>query len=120
MPGKQRRASESSSLSNWPLKAAGKPSFCYSNELKEGAHLRTMEPAMVLEVPNKSSNILNTFGLSKSHRSGILRARAPRLPFGSCHLARARAHGARIEAAAASAIYYCSPTLESKEAKEGW
>ena len=81
MPGKQRRASESSSLSNWPLKAAGKPSFCYSNELKEGAHLRSMEPAMVLEVPNKSSNILNTFGLSKSHRSGNPSPRAsPRLP----------------------------------------
>ena len=79
----------------------------------------------MLEVPNKSSNILNTFGLSKSHRSGNPSPRAaPALPrplccFGSCHLARARARGARIEAAAASAIYYCSsPTLESKEAKK--
>ena len=97
MPGKQRRASESSSLSNWPLKAAGKPSFCYSNELKEGAHLRSMEPAMVLEVPNKSSNILNTFGLSKSHRSGIAEpAAAPacRVLFAALALAisHARAH----------------------------
>ena len=82
---------------------AGSLVLCSGGEAQEGG------PA---EVPNKSSNILNTFGLSKSHRSGILRARAPRLPFGSCHLARARAHGARIEAAAASAIYYCSPTLE--------
>ena len=34
--------------------------------------MRSMEPAMVLEVPNKSSNILNTFGLSKSHRRSRL------------------------------------------------
>ena len=79
---------------------------------------------MVLEVPNKSSNILNTFGLSKSHRSGI-RARRARLPrplccLGSCHLARAR--GARIEAAAASAIYYCwlQPYSSRVEGSEGW
>ena len=78
----------------------------------------------MLEVPNKSSNILNTFGLSKSHRSGILRAHAApayRVLFAALALAisHARARGARIEAAAASAIYYCSsPTLESKEAKK--
>ena len=41
------------------------------NELKEGAQWRTGACCYVLEVPNKSSNILNTFGLSKSHRSGI-------------------------------------------------
>lgn len=32
----------------------------------------------MLEVPNKSSNILNTFGLSKSHSRGLLRAASSR------------------------------------------
>ena len=41
---------------------------------------------MVLEVPNKSSNILNTFGLSKSHRSGIA-APACRVLFAALALA---------------------------------
>ena len=84
---------------------------------------------MVLEVPNKSSNILNTFGLSKSHRSGIAEpAAAPacRVLFAALALAishaRAHARGARIEAAAASAIYYCwlQPYSRVEGSKEGW
>lgn len=83
---------------------------------------------MVLEVPNKSSNILNTFGLSKSHRSGNP-SPPPRLPAASSLLpwllpsrTRARARGARIEAAAASAIYYCwlQPYSRVEGSKEGW
>ena len=54
----------------------------------------------MLEVPNKSSNILNTFGLSKSHRSGNPSPRAApacRVLFAALALAisHARAHAAQ-------------------------
>ena len=72
----------------------------------------------MLEVPNKSSNILNTFGLSKSHKSGnpsprAAPARRRCVLFAALALAISHAR-ARIEAALASAIYYCSPTLENE------
>ena len=78
---------------------------------------------MVLEVPNKSSNILNTFGLSKSHRSGIA-APACRVLFAALALAisLARAHAAQELRLLQPLLYTtvgCSPTLESKEAKAG-
>lgn len=83
---------------------------------------------MVLEVPNKSSNILNTFGLSKSHRSGIAEpAAAPacRVLFAALALAishaRARTHAAQELRLLQPLLYTtvgCSPTLESKEAKK--
>ena len=82
---------------------------------------------MVLEVPNKSSNILNTFGLSKSHRSGNP-SPPPRLPAASSLLpwllpsrTRARANAAQELRLLQPLLYTtvgCSPTLESKEAKK--
>ena len=87
--------------------------------------MRTMEPAMVLEVPNKSSNILNTFGLSKSHRSGNPSPRAsPRLPAGASSLlpwllpSRTRARVLRL---LQPQLYTTAALLSrTKGSKEGW